>query len=141
MIVGEFDEIKLELRVVRVVFFKISIDLYKEGFIFIFFDIVELLLKRMKVDQLDGSVVLIFYKVKVEMSDVIKKRFVDVCFVVGEVFGNIKLDIKEIILVFYVKIMVMFLEDVDIDLVRVILFCKNYLEKLNFLLKIFNEFY
>lgn len=85
--------------------------------------------------------VLIFYKVKVEMSDVIKKRFVDVCFVVGEVFGNIKLDIKEIILVFYVKIMVMFLEDVDIDLVRVILFCKNYLEKLNFLLKIFNEFY
>ena len=141
LIAGELDEIKSELRAARAAPLKTSIDLYKEGLTSISFDTAEPPLKRMRVDQLDGSAVPTFYKVKVEMSDVTKKRFADARLAAGEALGNTKLDIKEIILAFYVKIMATLLEDADTDPARAILFCKNYLEKLNSLPKISNEFH
>lgn len=141
MIAGELDEIKSELRAARAAPLKTSIDLYKEGLTSISFDTAEPPLKRMRVDQLDGSAVPTFYKVKVEMSDVTKKRFADARLAAGEALGNTKLDIKEIILAFYVKIMATLLEDADTDPARAILFCKNYLEKLNSLPKISDEFH
>ena len=141
LIAGELDEIKSELSAARAAPLKTSIDLYKEGLTSISFDSAEPPLKRMRVDQLDGSAVPTFYKVKVEMSDVTKKRFADARLAAGEALGNTKLEIKEIILAFYVKIMATLLEDADTDPARAILFCKNYLEKLNSLPKISNEFH
>ena len=138
LIASELDEIKSELSAAPL---KTSIDLYKEGLTSISFDTAEPPLKRMRVDQLDGSAVPTFYKVKVEMSDVTKKRFADARLAAGEALGNTKLDIKEIILAFYVKIMATLLEDADTDPARAILFCKKYLEKLNSLPKISNEFH
>lgn len=77
------------------------------------------------------SGVKMFYEGKVNLNFKIKERFREVCLKVGEVFGNEKLEIMDRILVCYVKVMVILLEDVDDDFFRVILFCKDFLVEMN----------
>lgn len=98
--------------------------------------------KRMKLDELDGSAVQTTYAAKVKMSDVTKQRFTNARLKAGEALGNLKLDSKEIILAYYVKIMATLLEHADTDSARAraISFCKGYLEKMNSLPRIYREF-
>lgn len=143
LIADELDEIKSELKAARVAPLITSFDLYNEGLKSVSFDdesLREPLQKKMKIrlDDLDGSAA----QTRVKLSDVTKQRFKDARLKAGDALGNQKLEIKEIILAYYVKIMATLLENADNDpaRARAISFSKGDLEKMNSLPKIYKAF-
>lgn len=143
LIASELDEIKSELKAARVAPLITSFDLYNEGLKSVSFDDESLReppqkRKKITLDELDGSAA----QIKVKLSDVTKQRFKDARLKAGEALGNQKLEIKEIILAYYVKIMATLLENADNDpaRARTISFCNGDLQKMNSLPKIYKAF-
>ncbi len=145
LIASDLDEIKSEMLAAKRTSLLTSIDLYNEGLRSISFDaqMDGPPLKKMKMDgdPLSArSAVETFYKADVSLSPTTKERFADARRKAVEALGNQKLEIMDTILAYYIKVMATLLEDADTDPARALLFCKDYLEKLNSMKKVTKNF-
>lgn len=136
LIASDLDDIKSEMKAAKRTNLVSSIDLYNEGLRSISFD-AEIDGPPQKIPRVDdggllaGRDVESFYEGNVKLSPTTKERFVNARLRAGDALGNQKLEIMDSILAYYVKVMATLLEDADADPSRALLLCKDYLEKLN----------
>jgi len=143
-IADDLDVIKSELRAARRANLVSSIELYQEGVRSFSFDAERTTAedsadagppeKTMRMN--DGTVLArrdesTFYECKVKLDHKTKDRFKEARLRAGDALSNQKLEVMDRITAYYVKVMATLLEDADGDPSRALLFCKDYLEKMN----------